>query len=366
MIDASGAKLRYEALTPIAVAFVAVALTFGVQRALCIDEEHMRIGGAWTKASSARAPQEINLSLQDPIHDAELRLRTFVSRVSERGPQVVAHLLWGLACLLLLIVLLGAMGSSITMIMKPPAPRSTDELLTLRVAGALLFGGMVLTMVITAFDFGPGSFDEIPRLVDDSTGLPITGTTMLLTVLAVLTVGGLLLASCSTLARTPMAVGQLSTAAMRLRQLLYWGGACCVAGVFEVFLLFRWPAALVPRSVSDVPVESLDAARDSITQVALTYSFAAGALFTLVLCAVYGPPAVSMNRWARNMARRTFAQERINEGTPREPTSGDIAAWLREHGLHVSWMQISSQLLAAASPIVAGGPIAALLSRLLE
>ena len=95
----------------------------------------------------------------------------------------------------------------------------------------------------------------------------------------------------------------------------------------------------------------------------MTYSFAAGTVFTLILIAIYVPAALEFRRRARALAIKKIGARSDAKEKSYPPAARDIERWMKRHGLYLSWSQTFNQVLAALGPIVAGGPIAALLSQ---
>lgn len=296
----------------------------------------------------------------------------FFAQIADRGPKVSAHLFWGLSCLALVLILASAFGVAQQIVRRSWADGDAIGRRTiLYVFFSIVVAGAIM-LVVQAVGGGPGAFSEIPKsivemMTTEGTRVNVVGVTTALAIAAVIAVGALLLASSTTLlpirpeGLSPME--QLAVAIRRLQRLFYLGAAACVAGVFEVFALFRWPVAFVEDYIEGT--ESIELARGALINLAMTYSFAAGTLFTLILVALYMPAAVKLRWRARDLAIQECRKAKGGDKPP-IATARDVERWLKRHGLHLTWAQLSNQVMAAVGPFLAGGPIAAMLNNLMS
>lgn len=296
----------------------------------------------------------------------------FFAQIADRGPKVSAHLFWGLSCLALVLILASGFYVAGRIVWRSWADGDANGRRTiLCVFFSIVVAGLIM-LAVQAVGGGPGAFSEIPKSVvemmtTEGTRLNVVGVTTALAIAAVIAVGALLLASSTTLlpirpdGLPPME--QLAGAIRRLQRLFYIGAAACVAGVFEVFALFRWPVAFVEDYIEGM--ESIKLARGAIINLAMTYSFAAGTLFTLILVALYMPAALKLRLRAHDLAIQEFRKAKGGQ-KPAIATARDVERLLKRHGLHLTWAQLSNQIMAAAGPFLAGGPIAAMINNLMS
>lgn len=313
-----------------------------------------------------------NTAVRQTVEPPEPVPSQFFEQIADRGVKVTAHLFWGLSCLALVLILAGGFAVALQIIWQSWTDGDASDRRTILYILVSIVAAGLLALFAQWIGLGPGAFREIPgsiveMMAKEKTEVNVVAVTSALAVVAVIAVGTLLLAASATLLPTgredPSPMEQLAKAIGRLQRLFYLGAAACVAGVFEVFALFRWPVAFVEDNIDEA--ESIELARGAIINLATTYSFAAGTLFTLILIALYMPAAVRLRSRARDLGIQEVRKDQGGD-EPAIATSRDVERWLKRHGLHQTWAQLSKQIMAAVGPFLAGGPIAAMLNNLMS
>jgi hypothetical protein len=172
---------------------------------------------------------------------------------------------------------------------------------------------------------------DLLAIVERSRDIPLRTLTMFGNALAV---GGaaLVIGACVGLATDPerLTVPELRKRVAESRLLLFSAAVFLVVGVAEIYLVFQLPVA----------VSNADGARLTILQhVTSSITLIAGLLYTSVLLLLFVPVAVVHEQWIDD-AWQAASGEKHKE-------------WLEETGLHRSIGATTSQLIAAAAPLLA-------------
>jgi len=127
----------------------------------------------------------------------------------------------------------------------------------------------------------------------------------------------------------------------KLQILLYTGAAMLVVGVLHVNAVLQWPVIFVGEGDAK-----------NLKMLADGYSADTGLYWTLILLAVYLPSTLMLRAEAWGLARRTLCQA----------TAKERKQWLLKEKLTPSLLGQLSHLVAILGPLLAGGPLSALLT----
>lgn len=146
----------------------------------------------------------------------------------------------------------------------------------------------------------------------------------------------MLLALCVLLAPGERSAAAVSARIAGLRRWMYVAATLLVAGLLEVGFLLHWPAARL---------DEVEAA--AVAQLAAAVTTAAGTLLSILLALTYGSAAWLLRERALTLAPEVQREE-----------------WLKESGFGSSLGQHLVRVFALLAPLVAGGPLTALLDAL--
>ena len=170
-------------------------------------------------------------------------------------------------------------------------------------------------------------------IVERSRSIPIRSVTLVGNALAVGS-ATLIIAACVALvtsSRTP-AVAELRRRIAESRLLLFSAAVLLVVGVVEIYMVFQLPVAVEKTRVGLTGVKVLQHVTGSITLIA-------GLLYTSALLILFVPVAVVHEKWI----------DAVWQAAPGQKHS----EWLESTGLHRSIGATTSQLVAAAAPLLA-------------
>ena len=149
-------------------------------------------------------------------------------------------------------------------------------------------------------------------------------------------IASMLLALCVTLSPGERDAAAVSARLASLRRWLYVAAALLVAGLLEVAFLLHWPVARLASPEAE-----------AVAQLAAAVTTEAGTLLSILLALTYGSAAWILHERARSLA-------------PAEAGEG----WLKERGFGSTLGQHLVRVVALLAPLVAGGPLTALLESL--
>ncbi|HYC93013.1 MAG TPA: hypothetical protein VEO54_27660 [Thermoanaerobaculia bacterium] len=195
----------------------------------------------------------------------------------------------------------------------------------------ILSGGLAVVVGVLSWYWWDNR--DLLAIVERARSVPIRAVTLVGNALAV---GGatLIVAACIALTTSPgtPSIPELRRRIAESRLLLFSAAALLVVGVVEIYMVFQLPVAVerTIRVAGDLRV--LQHVTSSITLIA-------GLLYTSSLLILFVPVAVVHEKWVDEAWR----------ATPSEKHSD----WLESTGLHRSIGSTTSQLIAAAAPLLA-------------
>lgn len=134
----------------------------------------------------------------------------------------------------------------------------------------------------------------------------------------------------------------------RAQTLLNVGAIALVAGTLQVKTLYAWAATMIAPATKGAPAESYYAGSDSMSGA---MGMLSGALYSLLLAAIFVPCFAQLQRHANQLADREAS---VTDAPTR-------AAWLASHGLDATIVRKALGTLAMLAPLI-GGSLASVLS----
>jgi hypothetical protein len=190
-----------------------------------------------------------------------------------------------------------------------------------------------LTVLVGAISRYQWDDRDLLAIVERSRSVPLRSITMIGNALAVGS-AALVVGACVALATssgTP-AIPELRRRIAESRLLLFSAAVLLVVGVAEIHLVFRLPVAVAEPSAVVGGLKVLQLVTSSITLIA-------GLLYTSVLLLLFVPLAVVHENWIDEVWQTVVGQKH--------------SKWLESTGLHRSIGSTTSQLIAAAAPLIA-------------
>jgi hypothetical protein len=140
---------------------------------------------------------------------------------------------------------------------------------------------------------------------------------------------------------TAAAVKRLREAFFRQQVLFYLSVFCLVILVVQNNLLWRWPAAWASEAEGKV-----------IEELATRNSTSLGAMYSVLVLALFLPSHLLLSRYTRALARNATPAD-----APADPDE-----WLKKQDLKTTLAQHLAWFAAAMAPVLAGGPLASIVS----
>lgn len=268
-----------------------------------------------------------------------------VAALSVAAENLVARMTWGLSAMVFVLAWLAAVGGTLWVIAGATADRP------LRVKVLWLGLGAALGTLGLGWAYqDPLTLPRVkPILVHAFEALEMEAGPYLLHLFTGMAVGAamlLLVASSATLAGPASAADpgdHLKAQVGRLRRILYLGAGVLVAGTLQTAATHQLPVTLLAEG----------SAR-SFQLIARSISTSTGAVWTLLLLAIYLPSAFVLRQRALGLA----------EEAQRRGQAESVEGWFGRLGLESSFTQHLARLSAILGPLVTGGPVAALLNLL--
>jgi hypothetical protein len=238
-----------------------------------------------------------------------------------------AKLLWGASAFSFAFVLLWNAVTAVIIVRSSLSEYSRKVAVSVWSAfGVINIIGLPL---VYYFNFGGGAGDSLIELIRVRAQVPIKELTGAGNLLTFMTVSAIVISVCCLAAPvTNLDVDSVSKKVKLFVWSLYSAAALLVIGLFEIYALFRWGAVVSGNEVVW-----------GITADALAVS--AGAVFTVLLVAIYAPAAMIQHRWLDLLIEIESTQSK----------DLDVPKWLAAHGLSSSPLTIGTAMLA---PLVTG------------
>lgn len=236
-----------------------------------------------------------------------------------------AKMLWGVSALCLTVALIWNLASSSAILWSSLAAVSSD--VRKATLGVIIAVNLIGWVLLPYFDVGGAAADGILKSI--ATEVPaIEWITKCGNLLAFTTVSLVMFSICFLALPAPDL--EVQAVAHRVRCFffsLYSATALLVTGLLEVLALFRWGAAFHPS--------------DGMQATATALAISAGAVFTVLLVAIYAPVALVQQRWLDCLVEKES-----------QKTAGlDGPKWLAAHGFGGSPVGIVGAML---TPVLTG------------
>lgn len=315
---------RAGACAPLALALFVLLAAVGLARLVGYDGKDLGVPSLGLR-SPALVAESGEGEAEEAAASSEERGTAPVVRIAS---ELRARIVWALSALGLTVALLGSLVFAWGSMLLEVSPRGR--------ASVAFAAFVVLGLSIVIWLRRTVVLPDVLQLLVNALSGTVREVRELSKGAGFAAIASMLLALCVTLAPGERSAEAVSARLSSLRRWLYVAAALLVAGLLEVAFLLHWPVARL---------EGVEA--QAVAKLADTVTTAAGTLLSILLALTYGSAVWILRARALSLA----------------PTE-ERGEWMSAQGFGSSLGQHLVRVVALLAPLVAGGPLTALLDAL--